>query len=97
MSTTLHEVLKRPVVTEKSNHLREAANQYAFEVDDHANKIEIRKAVEETFGVQVASVRTLVVHGKKKRFRKGYGKKPNWKKAVVTLREGQTIDVFEGV
>ena len=96
MKGTTHDVLKRPVVTEKSTALREEDNQYAFEVALDANKIEIRRAVESTFGVRVLDVRTQVVRGKMKRFRRGFGKKPNWKKAVVTLREGDVIDFFEG-
>jgi len=93
---TTHNILKRPVVTEKSTALREEENQYAFEVALDANKIEIRRAVESNFGVRVLDVRTQVVRGKMKRFRRGFGKKPNWKKAVVTLREGDFIDFFEG-
>lgn len=96
MKGTTHDVLKRPVVTEKSTALREEENQYAFEVALDANKIEIRRAVESNFGVRVLDVRTQVVRGKMKRFRRGFGKKPNWKKAVVTLREGDVIDFFEG-
>lgn len=96
MKGTTHDVLKRPVVTEKSTALREEENQYAFEVALDANKIEIRRAVESSFGVRVLDVRTQVVRGKMKRFRRGFGKKPNWKKAVVTLREGDVIDFFEG-
>ncbi len=96
MKGTMHDVLKRPVVTEKSTALREEDNQYAFEVALDANKIEIRRAVESSFGVRVLDVRTQVVRGKMKRFRRGFGKKPNWKKAVVTLREGDVIDFFEG-
>ena len=96
MKGTMHDVLKRPVVTEKSTALREEDNQYAFEVALDANKIEIRRAVESSFGVRVTDVRTQIVRGKMKRFRRGFGKKPNWKKAVVTLREGDFIDFFEG-
>ena len=96
MKGTTHNILKRPVVTEKSTALREEENQYAFEVALDANKIEIRRAVESNFGVRVLDVRTQVVRGKMKRFRRGFGKKPNWKKAVVTLREGDFIDFFEG-
>ena len=96
MKGTTHDVLKRPVVTEKSTALREEDNQYAFEVALDANKIEIRRAVESSFGVRVTDVRTQIVRGKMKRFRRGFGKKPNWKKAVVTLREGDFIDFFEG-
>ena len=96
MKGTIYDVLKRPVVTEKSTALREEENQYAFEVALDANKVEIRNAIESTFGVRVQDVRTQVVRGKVKRFRRGFGKKPNWKKAVVTLREGDFIDFFEG-
>lgn len=96
MKGSTHSILKRPVVTEKSTALREQENQYAFEVSLDANKIEIRRAVESNFGVRVLDVRTQVVRGKMKRFRRGFGKKPNWKKAVVTLREGDVIDFFEG-
>ena len=59
--------------------------------------IQIRRAVEEIFGVRVTDVRTINVRGKTRRFRRGIGKKPNWKKAIVTLRDGDIIDVFEGV
>ena len=96
MKGTMHDVLKRPVVTEKSTGLREEENQYAFEVALDSNKIEIRAAIEAAFSVRVLDVRTQVVRGKMKRFRKGFGKKPNWKKAIVTLREGDFIDFFEG-
>jgi large subunit ribosomal protein L23 len=93
---SIHSVLKRPVVTEKTTALREEENQYAFEVALGANKVEIRNAIEAAFGVRVLDVRTQVVRGKMKRFRRGVGKKPNWKKAVVTLLEGDAIDFFEG-
>lgn len=96
MKGTTHDVLIRPVVTEKSTALREEENQYAFEVALGANKVEIRSAIESAFGVRVVGVRTQVVRGKMKRFKRGIGKKPNWKKAVVTLRDGDMIDFFEG-
>ena len=95
--STLYKVLRRPLVTEKTNALRELKNDYVFEVASDANKIEIRQAVERLFGVQVKSVRTAVVRGKFRRTKKGVGQKPNWKKAIVTLDEGQTIELFEGV
>jgi large subunit ribosomal protein L23 len=97
MSDSIYTVLKRPVNTEKTRDAHDASNQYVFEVVPEANKIEIRQAVEEIFGVRVTDVRTLNVRGKVKRFRRGTGKKPNWKKAIVTLRDGDVIDVFEGV
>lgn len=93
---TVYDVLKRPVVTEKSTHLREEKNQYVFEVDRNANKIQIRSAIEAIFSVRVTDVNTVTVRGKRKRFRRGVGKQPNWKKAMVTLRDGDIIDFFEG-
>jgi large subunit ribosomal protein L23 len=97
MRDSIYTVLKRPVNTEKTRDAHDTSNQYVFEVVPEANKIEIRQAVEEIFGVRVTDVRTLNVRGKVKRFRRGTGKKPNWKKAIVTLRDGDVIDVFEGV
>lgn len=94
---SLYQVLKRPLVTEKTNALRDHNNDYAFEVAAAANKIEIRQAVESLFGVKVKSVRTAVVRGKYRRTRQGLGQRPNWKKAIVTLHEGQQIELFEGV
>ncbi len=93
----VHSIIKRPIITEKTNHLREEDGRYVFEVDVDANKIQIRHAVESIFNVGVLDVSTMIMHGKKKRFRRGFGKKPNWKKAVVTLRPEDTIDIFEGV
>ncbi len=97
MSDSIYNVLKRPVVTEKTSENRESANQYAFEVAVDANKIQIRKAVEEIFGVRVTNVQTMNMRGKVKRFRRGLGKRNNWKKAIVTVRDGEMIDLFEGV
>jgi large subunit ribosomal protein L23 len=71
--------------------------QYSFEVHPGANKIEIKKAIEEIFSVRVTSVRTIRMPGKKKRMGRFEGKRPDWKKAVVTLKEGETIELFEGV
>ena len=94
---TKFQTLRRPLVTEKTNSLREAKRDYAFEVAMDANKIAIRQAVESLFGVKVDSVRTAVVRGKYRRTKKGIGQKPNWKKAIVTLSEGHNIELFEGV
>ncbi|MGQ9646764.1 MAG: 50S ribosomal protein L23 [Thermodesulfobacteriota bacterium] len=91
-----HHIIRRPWVTEKSTQQKEANNQYAFEVDPRANKIEIQSAVERLFKVRVAQVRTLGVLGKVKRLGRRYGKRPDWKKAIVTLKEGNRIDFFEG-
>ena len=88
------QVIRRPIVlTEKSNRLREQ-NQVVFEVARDANKVEIRNAVEKLFNVKVASVNTLVMRGKDRRMGRGYAKMQNWKKAMVTLKEGSSIDFF---
>jgi len=90
------QIIRRPLITEKSTHQKEESRQYAFEVDPKANKIEIKAAVEQLFKVKVIKVRTLNVLGKIKRLGRRYGKRPDWKKAIVTLREGDRIDFFEG-
>jgi large subunit ribosomal protein L23 len=94
---TLHQVLKRPLITEKANDLKDSANQVAFEVAMTSNKPEIRRAVETIFNVEVSAVNTAIVRGKKKRVGRRIGRRPNWKKAIVTLQSGQDIDFFEGV
>lgn len=97
MAKSLYNVLVRPLVTEKTNGLREDANQFAFEVSRDSNKVEIRQAVESLFGVRVVDVRTAVVRGKIKRIKRRVGKQPNWKKAFVTLHPEDQIELFEGV
>ena len=89
-----HQVIVRPIVTEKSTDLQADNNQYAFEVAKQANKIEIRKAVEMVFGVRVDKVRTMVVRGDIRRVGRYYGKTRQWKKAVVTLHPGDSIDLY---
>ncbi len=89
-------IIRRPLVTEKSTRQKEAGRQYAFEVNPGANKIEIQDAVERLFKVKVLHVRTTNVLGKLKRLGRRYGKRPDWKKAIVTLQEGSRIDFFEG-
>ena len=91
-----HQIIRRPLVTEKSTQQKEKGNQYAFEVDPKANKIEIQSAVERLFKVTVFQVRTCGVMGKVKRLGRKSGKRPDWKKAIVTLKEGDRIDFFEG-
>lgn len=91
-----YDIIKRPLVTEKSNIQKETANQLTFEVDRQANRIEIRRAIEQIFNVKVASVRTMQVTGKVKRRGRILGKRRDWKKAIVTLRPGERIDFFEG-
>ena len=103
-------IIKRPLLTEKSSRLRETggaaerhaegdtyAQQVVFEVARDANKVEIRGAVQSLFKVTVTSVRTLVVRGKQKRVGRFAGRRPSWKKALVTLKPGDNIEFFEGV
>jgi large subunit ribosomal protein L23 len=89
-------IIRRPMVTEKSTRQKEESRQYVFEVDRDANKIEIQSAIERLFKVKVLQVRTSNVLGKMKRLGRRYGKRADWKKAVVTLKEGDRIDFFEG-
>jgi large subunit ribosomal protein L23 len=89
-------IILRPLVTEKSTQQKEGNNQYVFEVHRDANKIEIQSAVERLFKVKVSQVRTSNVLGKVKRIGRKYGKRPDWKRAIVTLKEGGRIEFFEG-
>jgi len=95
--TLQYDIIKRPVVTEKTNIQKEAANQVTFEVDRKANRIEVRRAIERIFNVRVANVRTMQIRGKFKRRGRVLGKRRDWKKAIVTLRPGDRIEFFEGV
>lgn len=90
------EIIIKPVATEKSVDLMQE-NKYCFRVAKDANKIEIKNAIEEIFKVTVINVNTVNVHGKMKRMGRTQGKTASWKKAVVTLREGDSIEVFEGL
>jgi large subunit ribosomal protein L23 len=91
----MYDVLVRPIVTEKSNALMSDLNQYVFEVDMRANKIQIKEAIEIIFDVDVLKVHTLILPAKRsRRGRKFYMRKPNWKKAVITIAEGQHIPLF---
>lgn len=92
-----YEIIKRPVITEKTNIQKEVSNQVSFEVDRRANRIEIQRAVEGIFNVRVAGVRTMQVKGKVKQRGRIVGKRRDWKKAIVTLMPGERIDYFEGV
>jgi large subunit ribosomal protein L23 len=95
---TPYEIIRRPIVTEKTSTIRESANVVVFEVDRRANKIEVKRAVEELFKVKVAEVRLFNVHGKVKRMGRNVGKRPDWRKAYVRLREGEKApEFFEGV
>jgi large subunit ribosomal protein L23 len=93
----LHDVIRRPVVTEKSTVARELSNVVTLAVDPRANKHQVKAAVEELFSVQVLDVRTMRMPRKGRRVGRFIGRRPEWKKAIVTLAEGQTIEFFEGV
>ncbi len=92
-----HQVIRRPLVTEKSNIGREEDNLATFAVDPRANKHEIRRAIEELFDVEVLAVRTMRQPRKTKRIGRHIGRRPEWKKAIVQLAEGQSIEFFEGI
>ena len=92
----IFDVLRAPKMSEKTLSLKEEANQFAFEVDQKANKIQIKESIEKSFKVSVLKVRTMNVRGKKKRLGRYQGLKSSWKKALVTLKEGDTIEYFEG-
>lgn len=92
-------ILIRPLCTEKIAKLQDVENKYAFEVDRESNKIEIRKEIENRFEVKVKKIQTMIVRGKMRqqmtRAGRFYGRRPDWKKAIVTLAEGDKIDLFE--
>ncbi len=92
-----YEIIKRPLITEKTSIQKEVSNQLSFEVDRKANRVEIKKAIEDIFNVNVASVRTMQVKGKTKQRGRITGKRKDWKKAIVKLMPGEHIDFFEGV
>lgn len=91
-----YDIIRRPLITEKSNIQKDELGQYSFEVDRDANRIEIRRAIEQIFSVKVRSVRTMHVRGKVKRRGRILGKRKDWKKAIVTLTPGERIPFFEG-
>lgn len=90
-----YDVIRRPLITEKANIDKERRNTYHFEVPLTVDRQEIRQAVEAVFHVHVEDVRTMVVQGKERRLGRFLGRRPSWKKAIVTLREGDAIDIFE--
>ncbi len=89
-----YQIIKKPVISEKTTILTERDNKYVFEVDTRANKIQIKRAVEEVFKVGVTKVRTMRVRGKAKRVRFKVGLTPERKKAIVTLKQGDRIELF---
>ena len=104
-----HQIIKRPLLTEKGTRLKETGGQavdledaarrskVVFEVASEANKVQIRQAIQALFSVQVVDVHTQIVRGKLKRMGRYIGRRPGWKKAIVTLAEGNKIEFFEGV
>ena len=92
-----HQIIRRPIVTEKSTIERELGNVVTFAVHPEANKIEIKRAVERLFDVKVLDVRTSRVRGKKRRVGRFQGRRSSWKKARIKLRQGDDIEFFEGV
>jgi large subunit ribosomal protein L23 len=93
----IYDVLLGPMLTEKGTLLKEKENKVLFKVAKEANKIEIKRAVEETFKVKVDNVATINCRGKIKRMGRHEGKRPDWKKAIITLKEGEKLDVIEGM
>ena len=93
----LYDILKRPITTEKSNQFKDDLRQYAFEVDDRANKKQIKEAVETAFKVEVLSVNVMRMSRKRRHYGRRVIYKPMWKKAIVTIPMSQRIDLFEGV
>jgi large subunit ribosomal protein L23 len=96
MNTKAYQILRRPLITEKSTTEKDLHNKLFFEVDRRANKIEIKQAVELMFKVNVLDVTTMNVDGKKKRVGKYFTHRPDWKKAIVTIKPGQRVEFFEG-
>ena len=92
----IHHVIKKPLVTEKSNTLKDLQGQYVFVVDRNATKYDVKLAIEKLFEVKVKEVHTVTVRGKVKRVGRHLGQMSNWKKAFVTLIPGHTINIFEG-
>ena len=92
-----HHLIRGPIITEKTHTIREANNKLTLKVDVKANKIEIRKAIETLFKVKVLAVNTIQMMGKKKKLGKSEWKRPDWKKAIVTLAPGEKIAGYEGL
>ncbi len=96
MTMDFYDIIRVPRVTEKGSRLKDKANVLTFEVRTDANKVQVRKAIEGIFKVKVVDVTTVNVAGKKKRMGAREGRRPDWKKAYVTLKKGEKIDIFEG-
>ena len=90
------DIIKRPLDTEKLDRMRDRENKFAFEIDVKANKTEVKQAIEQLFKVKVVDVKTSIVRGKFRRIGRSEGQRSNWKKAIVTLKDGDAISLFEG-
>ena len=97
MNIAIQDVVKRPLVTEKSERNRADARQFAFEIHRDATKIQVKQAVEKLFNVHVLAVRTAVIRGKNKRVGRSIGQRASWKKAIITLKEGEKIELYGNV
>ena len=95
--TQIKDIIRRPVITEKANWMKDSSNKYVFEVNKGCNKIEIKSAIEELFSVTVENVNTYTTHGKIRSRGRFKGKRPDWKRAIVQLKKGDSIEFFEGV
>lgn len=93
---SIYAVIKRPLFTEKGSSLKESENKILVEVSKDANKLEIKEAIEDIFKVKVEKVATIKVHGKWKRYGRSVGKRPDRKKALITLKKGEKLDFIEG-
>ncbi len=92
-----YDIIKRPLITEKTSIQKEVSNQVSFEVERKSNRVEIKRSIEKIFNVKVIGLQTMQVKGKKKRRGRIVGRRRDWKKAIVTLGPGERIDFFEGV
>lgn len=93
----IKDIIRKPIITEKATFMKTNHNVYVFEVERKCNKIEIKKAVEDFFKVTVTDVRTYITHGKTRTRGRFSGRRPDWKRAIVQLKDGDTIEFFEGV
>jgi len=94
---TANDIIYQAIISEKGTILRDNENRYVFKVHPQANKIEIKKAIETAFSVKVLDVKTINVKGKTKRLGRYEGRRSNWKKAIIRVKEGDSIDIFESV
>lgn len=90
-----HDIIIKPLLTEKSTGLKDRENKLAFKVHKDANRVEVKRAIEEIFKIKVRDVNIMNLKGKKKRMGKFLGKRPDWKKAIVSLKPGEKLDILE--